>query len=162
MKTTLVLILAACTAAAAIRTIREPLEMLPAHDEAPTLAELTERAALRAARIERAKALAELAADIGEGTATNSVAVSNEVARIRAKAVALKTFGAVLSDTRTNIAQTAELSDIDIARLYLRQTRKTSRELETIAPTNTIEYLIGAGMRQDIANTTNTTEEIKK
>lgn len=150
MRTILVLIFAAYAATAAVRNIREPLEMLPAHVEAPTRAEIVERTAIRAARADRIRALTELAAVVGAGCSTNSAAISNEVSTIKASADALRTFGGVIRDTRANISETAGLSDIDIAALYLQQTRKTAPALEAIAPTNRLDYLIGAGMRHDI------------
>ena len=149
---TIVIALISINSFAVIRTVSPPLEQLPAHGIPPTRAEIIEKSALRAARAERANALAELSSVVGSGCMTNSVTISNEVAQIRAKAAALREFGNVISDTRTNIVETAELSDVDIAHLYLRQTQKTSRELEAIAPTNSLEYLIGAGIRADLNN----------
>lgn len=57
---------------------------------------------------------------------------------------------AAIADTRTNIAETAGLTDLQIAALYLSQLKRDATPLSAIAPTNTIEYLIGAGMRLDL------------
>ena len=59
---------------------------------------------------------------------------------------------AAIADTRTNIAETAGLTDLQIAALYLAQLNRDASPLAALAPTNTIEYLIGAGMRLDLTN----------
>lgn len=59
---------------------------------------------------------------------------------------------AAIADTRTNIAETAGLTDLQIAALYLAQLKRDASPLAALAPTNTIEYLIGAGMRLDLTN----------
>lgn len=59
---------------------------------------------------------------------------------------------AAIADTRTNIAETAGLTDLQIAALYLAQMHRDVTPLAALAPTNTIEYLIGAGMRLDLTN----------
>lgn len=57
---------------------------------------------------------------------------------------------AAIADTRTNIAEVAILSDLQIAALYLSQLKRDASTLAAVAPTNTIEYLIGAGIRLDL------------
>jgi hypothetical protein len=73
----------------------------------------------------------------------------------RRKAAAQRQLRAALAstiqDTRTNIVETAELTDEQIAGLYLRQMKRDVSPLVGRVPTNTVEYLIGAGMRIDIA-----------
>ena len=59
---------------------------------------------------------------------------------------------AAIADTRTNIAETVGLTDLQIAALYLAQLKRDASPLAALAPTNTIEYLIGAGMRLDLTN----------
>ena len=61
-------------------------------------------------------------------------------------------LNATIADTRTNIAETAELTDEQIAGLYLRQMKRDVTPLVGRVPTNTVEYLVGAGMRIDIAD----------
>lgn len=56
----------------------------------------------------------------------------------------------VIDDSRANIPETADLPDVEIALLYLLQMKKSIDVLMPIAPSNTVEYIIGAGMRQDI------------
>lgn len=76
----------------------------------------------------------------------------------RRKAAAQRQLRAALAstiqDTRTNIVETAELTDEQIAGLYLRQMKRDVSPLVCRVPTNTVEYLIGAGMRIDIAEGT--------
>lgn len=78
-----------------------------------------------------------------------------ERAAAKAKAAAQRQLRAALSatieDTRTNIAETATLTDEQIAGLYLRQMKRDVTPLVDRVPTNTVEYLVGAGMRLDIA-----------
>ncbi len=57
---------------------------------------------------------------------------------------------AAIADTRTNIAETASLTDLQIAALYLAQMHRDVTPLVGNVPTNTVEYLIGAGMRIDL------------
>ena len=76
--------------------------------------------------------------------------VKKELARINGEKIVIDTIKAVVADTRIHIPEAAELSDVEIAGLYLSQTKKRYDDLEAIAPTNTLEYLIGAGMRQDL------------
>ena len=76
--------------------------------------------------------------------------VKAEVDKIETSAMMSKTLTAVISDTKASIPETAELSDSQVALLYLSQMRKSASDLEPVAGTNTLEHLIGAGMRQDI------------
>lgn len=62
----------------------------------------------------------------------------------------LEQLSAVIQDTRTNIVECAEMSDVEIAILYLKQMQKKASEIENTSSTNTIEKIIGAGMREDI------------
>lgn len=62
----------------------------------------------------------------------------------------LEQLSAVIQDTRTNIVECAEMSDVEIAILYLKQMQKQANEIENTSTTNTIERIIGAGMREDI------------
>jgi len=64
---------------------------------------------------------------------------------------ALEYLGPVIADSRENIPELAGLSDAEVALLYLLQMRKDADALKAIAPSNTLEYLIGAGMRQDLS-----------
>lgn len=61
----------------------------------------------------------------------------------------LQQFQQIIADTRSNIVECATMSDIEIAALYINQMSKSADQI--VAPTNTLEYLIGAGMREDIA-----------
>lgn len=61
----------------------------------------------------------------------------------------LMQFQQIIADTRSNIVECATMSDIEIAELYIKQMTKSADQI--VAPTNTLEYLIGAGMREDIA-----------
>lgn len=76
--------------------------------------------------------------------------VKREIDRIETEAMMQATLGAVIADTRKNIERTKYLSDAQIALLYLAQMRKPADELAKVAPSNTVEFLIGAGMRQDV------------
>lgn len=60
-------------------------------------------------------------------------------------------LAAVLADTRANMPEAARLTELQLAALYLAQMSKPVAPLAAIAPSNTVEYLIGAGMREDIA-----------
>lgn len=57
----------------------------------------------------------------------------------------------ITADTRAHIPEAEALSDTEIAGLYLAQMTKEAEPLLAAAPTNTLEYLIGAGMRLDLA-----------
>ena len=61
-----------------------------------------------------------------------------------------------ISDTRTNIPEAASLADAQIASLYLAQLTKDVQILLSYAPTSTVEYVIGAGIRLDLLNTNST------
>ena len=152
----IMLALAAIGARGEVRTVAPPREMLPALITPPTRTELAERQAIRAARALRAKALADLATASGAATGqgADSAAISNSVQAIEQGAAILGRLGNVIDDTRASIPEAQELSSATIAELYLRQAKKTADELEAIAPTNSLEYLIGAGIRADINNNT--------
>lgn len=63
---------------------------------------------------------------------------------------AVPALGAVIADSRKNIPELAGMSDVEVATLYLAQMTKPVEELQALAPTNSMEYLIGAGMRADL------------
>ena len=64
---------------------------------------------------------------------------------------AVPVLSAVIADSRKNILELEGLTDEQVATLYLAQMMKPVDVLQAIAPTNSMEYLIGAGMRQDLA-----------
>ena len=68
---------------------------------------------------------------------------------------AIRYLAPVLADTRSHIPEAAGLSDVEVALLYLAQMAKDADALRAVAPTNTIEYLVGAGMRLDLISATN-------
>lgn len=74
--------------------------------------------------------------------------VASKKADIQANAM-LEQLQAIIADTRTNIVECAEMSDVEIALLYLQQMQKKASEINANT-TNTIEKIIGAGMREDI------------
>ena len=76
--------------------------------------------------------------------------VIREIEQQRAEKQVVQALQAVVADTRSNIVETANLSDIAIAELYLAQTKKDAAALMDISPTNTVEYLIGSGIRADL------------
>ncbi len=148
-KLVLILVAAAALSHAEVREVRPTLNQLPpTWSPPPTLAERIEARARRYAIAERAAAMRELA---GVGTnRLDSAAISNQVRSIRERAVMLDGLRAVIADTRANMPEAAELSDAEVAGLYMVQMRKPAPPLVEAAPTNTIEYAIGAGMRQDL------------
>lgn len=73
-----------------------------------------------------------------------------DIERRREDAAMVAALRAVAADTRTNIPETASMRDTEIAGLYLAQMAKEVPALIEAAQTNTIEYAIGAGIRQDI------------
>lgn len=73
------------------------------------------------------------------------------IERKREEQQILTSLQAVVSDTRTNITEVAELSDIEIATLYLQQMRKSTTPLLELSPVDTVEYVIGTGIRQDLS-----------
>ena len=75
-----------------------------------------------------------------------------DIERRREDAAMVAALRAVAADTRTNIPETASMRDTEIAGLYLAQMAKEVPALIEAAQTNTIEYAIGAGIRQDINN----------
>lgn len=149
MRYAIALLLLTVTAAAEVREVKPNLHLLPPIIPTPeTIAERVENKARVAAMRERAIAMRELA---GVGTnQLDSVAISNQVAQIRERGAMLLGLSTVITDTRTNIVETADLADAEIAGLYIRQMRKAAPPLIEAAQTNTIEYAIGAGIRQDI------------
>lgn len=60
----------------------------------------------------------------------------------------LNQFQVILADTRKNIPECKNMSDLEIAMLYIQQMQKNTTDIN--ATTNSIEYIIGAGMRDDI------------
>lgn len=146
----ILLISLALTASAQVRQVLPPINRAPAPIDAPTMAERIEQRARHTAMIERRQALNELANISASTNAATSAEINAQVATIRDKTTAMQAFSAVVDDTRANIPETATLSDIQIAGLYLNQVKKSADELAETAPTNTIEYLIGAGMRKDL------------
>lgn len=60
----------------------------------------------------------------------------------------LNQFQLILADTRKNIPECKNMGDIEIAMLYIQQMQKNITDIN--ATTNSIEYIIGAGMRDDI------------
>lgn len=75
--------------------------------------------------------------------------VASKKADIQANAM-LEQLQAIIADTRTNIVECAKMSDVEIALLYLQQMPKKATDIN-VGSTNTIERIIGAGMRQDIS-----------
>lgn len=132
-----------------VREVRPTLNLLPpTWTPPPTLAERIEARARRHAIAERAAAMRELA---GVGTnRLDSAAISNQVLAIRERGMMLQGLAAVVEDTRTNIVEVADMPDATIAGLYIAQMGKRASDVTSHASTNTIEKLIGAGMRQDI------------
>lgn len=84
-------------------------------------------------------------------TVTAPVSLLRPVGTNAVDAAIVSALRAAIADTRTNIAETAGLTDLQIAALYLSQLKRDAAPLSALAPTNTIEYLIGAGMRLDLA-----------
>ena len=138
-----------CAASGAIREVKPDLHTLPPFPEPPTLAERIEQRARRAAMSERARAMRELAG-VDSAPGLDSAAISNQVLAIRERGMMLHGLAAVVEDTRTNIVEVADLPDATIAGLYIAQMGKRAADVADGAHTNTIEKLIGAGMRQDI------------
>ena len=63
--------------------------------------------------------------------------------------VMLEEFKAIIADTRKNIPECKNMSDFEIAALYIQQMTKKATDIK-VGTTNTIERIIGAGMREDI------------
>lgn len=76
--------------------------------------------------------------------------VKRELKKIETQAMMQKTLAEVIADTRKNIPETAGLEDKAVAFLYLSQMKKDATTLSALSPTNTLEYLIGTGMREDL------------
>ena len=143
------LLFCTCAASGAIREVKPDLHALPPFPEPPTLAERIEQRAQRAAMSERAQAMRELAG-IDSAHGLDSAAISNQVSAIRERGAMLQGLSLVVADTRTNMPEAASLSDVEIAGLYITQMNKAVVELLPIARSNTVEHVIGAGMRQDL------------
>ena len=98
---------------------------------------------------------AQVAAVIEKAPASATVSAPAHLLRPSATnavdAAIVAALRAAIADTRTNIAETAGLTDLQIAALYLAQLKRDATPLSAIAPTNTIEYLIGAGRRLDLS-----------
>lgn len=77
-------------------------------------------------------------------TAEQKALATNDLAK------AIEPLNAIVADTRKNIPEVADMTDMEIAFLYLAQMVKSADVLLQYAPTNTLEYLIGTGMRIDI------------
>ena len=75
--------------------------------------------------------------------------VATKKSDIQANAM-LEQLQAIIADTRTNIVECAKMSDVEIALLYLQQMQKKATDIN-VGSTNTIERIIGAGMREDIS-----------
>ena len=76
--------------------------------------------------------------------------IKKEINRIETEKAMSRTLGEVIADTRKNIPETAGLEDKAVAFLYLSQMKKDATTLSALSPTNTLEYLIGTGMREDL------------
>lgn len=85
-----------------------------------------------------------------DATVSAPAALLRPVGTNAVNAAIVAALRAAIADTRTNIAETASLSDLQIAALYLAQMQRDISPLIGHTPTNTIEYLIGAGMRLDL------------
>lgn len=107
-------------------------------------------------RLARALDPAQVAAVIDSAPAGATVSAPAALLRPSATnavdAAIVAALRAAIADTRTNITETAGLTDLQIAALYLAQLKRDASPLAALAPTNTIEYLIGAGMRLDLTN----------
>lgn len=105
-------------------------------------------------RLARALDPAQVAAVIDSAPAGATISAPAALLRPSATnavdAAIVAALRAAIADTRTNIAETAGLTDLQIAALYLAQLKRDATPLSALAPTNTIEYLIGAGMRLDL------------
>ncbi len=150
----LIFSVAASVALGEVREIRQgPYRLPPVVDTPETLAVRAEGKARRAALAERNRALLELAGIVADGKpVTTSAGISNQVARIRERGAAMQGLSAVIADTRASIPETSGMNDSEIAGLYLKQMSKNAGSLLEAAGTNSLEYIIGAGMRQDIKN----------
>jgi hypothetical protein len=106
-------------------------------------------------RLARALDPAQVAAVIDSAPAGATVSAPAALLRPSATnavaAAIVAALRAAIADTRTNIAETASLTDLQIAALYLAQMHRDVTPLVGRVPTNTVEYLIGAGMRIDLA-----------
>lgn len=114
-------------------------------------------------RLARALDPAQVAAVIAAAPAGATVSAPAALLRPSATnavdAAIVAALRAAIADTRTNIVEVASLSDLEIAALYLSQLKRDADTLAAFAPTNTIEYLIGAGIRLDIRASSTTHSE---
>ena len=105
-------------------------------------------------RLARALDPAQVAAVIDAAPAGATVSAPAALLRPSATnavdAAIVAALRAAIADTRTNIEATAGLTDLQIAALYLAQMHRDVTPLVGRVPTNTVEYLIGAGMRLDL------------
>lgn len=74
--------------------------------------------------------------------------VASKKADIQSNAM-LEQLQAIIADTRTNIVECAKMSDVEIAILYLQQMQKKATDINA-GSTNTIERIIGDGIRADL------------
>lgn len=98
-----------------------------------------------------AEAAALIAAAPPGATVSAPAAVLKPATTTPDNATALAALAAVIADTRANIPETATLTDLQVAALYLAQMQRDVSAYIGRVPTNTVEYLIGAGVRQSIA-----------
>lgn len=105
------------------------------------------------ARAIRPDQVARLIDDAPAGaTVTAPASLLKPVGTNAVNAAILSALADAIADTRTNIAEVATLTDLQIAALYLAQLKRDVTPLMGHVPTNTVEYLIGAGMRLDLAD----------
>lgn len=64
----------------------------------------------------------------------------------------------IVEDSKKNIPELENLDTQTIAMLYIAQMTKDADLLRKYAPSNTLEYLVGAGIRMDLVASTNATE----
>lgn len=76
--------------------------------------------------------------------------VKAEVEKIEKEKVMKQTLADVIADTRQHIPETANLEDSQVAFLYLSQMKKNAERLLVNTATNTLEFLIGTGIREDL------------
>lgn len=105
-------------------------------------------------RLARALDPAQVAAVIDAAPAGATVSAPAALLRPSATnavdAAIVAALRSAIADTRSNITETAGLTDLQIAALYLAQMHRDVTPLVGNVPTNTVEYLIGAGMRLDL------------
>ena len=74
-------------------------------------------------------------------------------------AAILATMADKIAESKRLVPGAENLTDLEVAELYAAQMTKSVELLIAAAPTNTIEYLIGAGMAIDIAEKDAESEE---